>query len=61
MLLLFICFFKITVGEVNFPKDNSNLYIKMLVSLPFADQMEGLTKVHKNTHKLELAPEIFAK
>lgn len=42
VLLLFICFFKITVGEVNFPKDNSNLSIKMLVSLPFADQMEGL-------------------
>lgn len=32
----------------------------MLISLPFADQMEGLTKVD-NTHKLELAPEIFAK
>lgn len=33
----------------------------MLASLPFANQMEGLTKVDKNTHKLELAPEIFAK
>ena len=29
----------------------------MLASLPFADQMEGLTQINKNAHKLELVPE----
>lgn len=54
---VFLFFYNNCVVEVNFPKDVLIYCEKVLASLPFADHVEGLTKINKSTHKLELVPE----
>lgn len=44
-------------SKVKFPPGCFNICVKMLTSLPFADHVEGLTEIDKNSHKLELVPE----